>query len=521
MDFRDYTAHETLALIEGVLGRRGEELLRELRSVRQAVDAALHGAEAALSASDSRDGEELAGLVERLTSAAGADARAAEQRVAAEAQAATDAVRRELDDLKEHQKTLAAECSDAQADVASIRGELKEQIEENGRLTAALEAARSDLELRRSEGEAAARDSEALRAELLEANGRIEAALAEAARATEAHAQADAAQQEAETVLEQEAQARAAAEAELAKLRQWLQENERTLQSQETAGKEEDVRLDVGSEAGTRDGRSLDRLLQAFARIAAAGTIAEVSAAIVHALSADFSRVALFSVKGNRLEGTDHVGLDFKSDISKIVIPLTIDTPLCQAVSSGRVESRTARELTDSSRSLFGGSPASVLALPIVVEREAVAVVYADDSEQPASDEAELDRKIKFAELLRQHSAPLLLSLSAELKSLKELRDYATLLLNEVEYLYLADAAAGMGGADLRKRLQDNLECARGIYAQRIKAEGPYAAPLLDERLSTVLGSRSSTQFGRDLAAAAGGKAHSQRTDSHPAAEAS
>src|SRR5262249_487549 len=105
----------------------------------------------------------------------------------------------------------------------------------------------------------------------------------------------------------------------------------------------------------------LDHLLNAFHGLAASNSIPGVLAAIVQGLASEFSRVALFNVQSNRLEGAHQVGFDFKTDISKVVIPLTLDSLLAQAVTSGRIESRTASELADSSRAPFGGSPEAAL----------------------------------------------------------------------------------------------------------------------------------------------------------------
>ena len=48
---------------------------------------------------------------------------------------------------------------------------------------------------------------------------------------------------------------------------------------------------------------------------------------IAAALASEFSRVALFNVNGNRLEGRRQTGFDFGSDISKVAVPLATYTP--------------------------------------------------------------------------------------------------------------------------------------------------------------------------------------------------
>jgi hypothetical protein len=82
---------------------------------------------------------------------------------------------------------------------------------------------------------------------------------------------------------------------------------------------------------------------------------------------------------------------------------------------------------------------------------------------------------------------------------LTELREYATMLVNEIEHVYEADVIAGAAEASITERLGENLRCARQIYAQRVVEEGPAAAGLLEERLSQMV--HLPTAFARDLSA--------------------
>src|SRR5581483_1772587 len=144
----------------------------------------------------------------------------------------------------------------------------------------------------------------------------------------------------------------------------------------------------------------LDRLLHTFGQLAKAHTSAAVLTTLVDGLGAEFSRVALFTVSSNRLEGMHQVGFDFKSDISKVVMPFAKDSEslLMQAVSSGRVQGHTGKRLTEGSCAPFGGNPAFVLTVPITVRSKTIAVIYADTGEQPAA-EVSPERGVKFAEL--------------------------------------------------------------------------------------------------------------------------
>jgi hypothetical protein len=102
--------------------------------------------------------------------------------------------------------------------------------------------------------------------------------------------------------------------------------------------------------------------------------------------------------------------------------------------------------------------------------------------------------------VLRRHTVLALERLTSELKSVGELRAYAQMLLDEVEYMFNADMAASATASERRERLTENLRCARQIFAQRVTVEGPAAASVLDEVLSQMLDKTGDTQFGREFA---------------------
>jgi hypothetical protein len=75
--------------------------------------------------------------------------------------------------------------------------------------------------------------------------------------------------------------------------------------------------------------------------------------------------------------------------------------------------------------------------------------------------------------------------------------------LQEAEEMYSADVEAGRSEEERRSRLQDTVDCARQLYAQRAALEGASAASLLDDRIAAVIAAEPSTPFARDLAAIA------------------
>src|SRR2546425_1289973 len=396
-------------------------------------------------------GKETSVFVERLTAAAAAQAEDARVRARDEAQKIIDGVRQEL---KERTSELTASTS-----------ELNARTSEQIALDAALNEARAQADAVRAEADAVRAEADTLR-----------------------------------TTLEAKLDASVAAEQTL---RQTLSEAEQEIERQRAEAEEAAQAAALREQMARAAPQPLDRLLTIFDQLAKAMTVGDVLTSLVQGLATEFPRVAAFSVGGNHLEGLHQVGFDFKSDISKVVIPMTMDSLLTQAATSGRAQGFVGSEITENSCTPFGGTPAFVLTLPIAVRGETLAVVYADNGDQQPSSGA-AQRGVKFAELLLWHAVPMLSKLSVDREATAEIRKYATLLLTEIENMYEADASDDTDGEQLKSRLKDNLECAKRLYAQRVVSDGvPAAAPLLDEQLAAVLHAKSSTPFGRDLAAVA------------------
>lgn len=206
-------------------------------------------------------------------------------------------------------------------------------------------------------------------------------------------------------------------------------------------------------ESAKSDGRRplIDRLTTVFDRIGNSKTVNETLIAAGYGLAGDFNRVAVFAGE-NRLA------------------QFGADTPMLEPNSQ------------------------SAVVISVVVSGEPVGTILAADAARPDEGGARL------ADILRRHAVLALERLTSELKSVGELRAYAQMLLDEVEYVFNADTTANLTGSERRKRLTENLRCARQIYAQRATVEGPAAASVLDEVLSQLLDKKGDTQFGRELA---------------------
>ena len=420
---------------------------------------------------------ELSAVLDRLVQAADGAARTAREKATAEAQLAID--------------TLTAERTALQQTVrehAEARAALDRTVQEAAEARQALEQAlREQTDAR----QALAQSHAALNADKAEALKRAEslAAVLEAVRSESDHARRD---WQSKLDAADQLLAEAAAQADDAAAR--------AAAAAADADERHSVHLRTVSEQATAFvSRTLDRMLAVSTAFADVTSEDEVLATVVEALATEFSRVVLFKAGLNRLDVVRHVGFDFPSDPTHLVIPHVIDAVIGRAVTSGQIEMMSGDALGAASGTPFGGSPACAIALPIDLVGDACAVLYADDAGLPQQAFAQTELRRTFALLLRQFASPLLLRLPAEMKAIGELREYAAHLVAELENMYAADVGLHRKGADLRRRLQDNLECARGIYAQRVSSEAPAAGALLEEELALAASVSHGTPFGRDL----------------------
>jgi hypothetical protein len=527
MQFSDFAEKETSALLARVSAGSAEASRQHLHAFKAALDAAGQALEAAVEQAPNVEAE-VADLVGRLTEASVAAAEAAAQRVAADAQIATDALRSELsaeskekekilvevgklatekdrlagekdkligerDKLASDRDKLAAALTDASAQGAAARAELKEQQK---RETAAKAAA--DAEVQQLRGEI-----DRTHAESAGAKKRLDAIAAENASQDELLGEAQTQIQAADAKLSAVSDLFKASAARVKALEHAEREHEQALLDLEAKFQTAVNGAATTADAGRPSVSLLDDLLGGFQALSSASTIPDVVTTFMEQVAAEFPRVALFRVKGNRLQGEHHIGFDVKTDITKVALPLGMDSLLTRAASTGRIERLTGSDLADSSRTPFGGTPACALALPIVVHGETLGIVYADDSGQPAAGTAGHELRSRIAEALLQHAVALLMRLTTELRNLAELRAYAASLLTEIEQMYIADVKGGKSSDELHTRLKSNVEYARSIYANRVAFECPDAAALLDDQIVSAVDVHGSMPFGRDLAVVA------------------
>lgn len=618
MDFRDYAATETSALLGRLLSTQAEGAVQQLRALREALDAAARAVEA--SAGVPRAAEKEIGT---LAAKLGAAALAELQRVQQDANAGLETARADLKTHLAENKKLAAALAEARAqeeklrdavqreaeradtadrdldatieahkqvdaarmeaeaaqkkeaharaaleiDLRDLRGLLESTRAEASRLSDQLESEGAQNAILAAEREAAAAECVALTAQLAAATQQFQGVTVQFQAASLQHRNA-VAQLEALTAERDDSRAHAQAlesdqaekddrirqlESEQAareeRIRQFESEqaekDEQVRQlEREQAAKDDQLRAlearladSLGAEAGLRDDAAgsvaeleraraeleavnghaarlaslLDGSVRAMDELGSATNIAELLASLVRQLATAFPRVALFRVKGNHVEGEHQLGFDMTADVSKLMIPLNVDSLITRAAASGVAAQLTGADLAGTNRSPFGETPATAIALPIGFQDETLAVAYLE-SDHAASDEglAAHEAIAGFATLLVRHTAVLVTRLSQELKMLAELREYATMLLQEADQMFAADVEAGKTEAERRRRLQETIDCARQLYAQRAALEGAAAATLLDEQIA--LQASGGTPFAHELAAVAGHDVQQQQS---------
>lgn len=472
-------------------------------------------------------------LVDELTDRAEAETEAAATRVRADADAEMNELR---SDLQQQLENLRSELDDARsktrnlaADLASITNAHEQAEAARQQAEAARQEADADAEDTARKLTAAQRDLQRTmgllafaRAEVEGVTKQLESEAAErakmAAALTAAQAQVQTADDERQALSEQLAALVSRADTlersarELEGVRRDLQaridsaaRTEAALRQELAEASQAPQRPRHESAAPTVDhtawSQRLDRLLTLHQRMAEHRTMSGVLTVLVEAVAQEFTRVALFMVHENHLEGVQQVGLDFRGDVSSLMVPFTLESVLTRVVRTGATEEFTGGDESDSGRALFGGSPAYGIATPIIVQGEMFAVLYADHAE-PAEESIEAARKAKIAQLVVAQATPLLPGLMVEQRAIAELDRYARTLVAQIERVYATDAQRGSTEEVVHTRLQEHVQYAREVFAQRVEGGPAAAAGLLERHLTAARRAEPSTPFGRALASA-------------------
>jgi len=247
--------------------------------------------------------------------------------------------------------------------------------------------------------------------------------------------------------------------------------------------------------AATRTATLLAASVDAIDALAAPAKVEEVLRTLVEQLGRQFERTAIFRVRGKHLQGAHGTGIDLTLDVTKLMIPVSMDSVMTRALVSGAAACLQGEQLAEV-RPPFGGTPAAALAIPIVFGRDTLAVLYADS--RAGLTEAHL----VFATLVARHTTAVLARLAQELKTARELREYAQSLLEEAEQLFVADVEAGRPGPERLQRLRSSLEFTRQLFDQRTALEPVPMPGLLDQQIAAVVAAEPGRPFSRELALA-------------------
>ncbi|HEY7170838.1 MAG TPA: hypothetical protein VH417_08320 [Vicinamibacterales bacterium] len=429
--------------------------------------------------------QELSEVAARLAAAAAVEIEASAAEAAAPLQAEIETLRGEQADAAAREEQLQAEGEELRRRVADLEAEAGQRSSELSSLQAHAGELEAEISKLLSEAATLAADHDRLR-------GEHDAIRAEHAQMLAAQGELTDARVAAEHSLQQTRNLLDAARADALRFSDELE-----ARTAENAVLTEQLE----SALGVHRSALIERLQDVLERVVRSTSVEDVLATVAEGLAEDFSRVAVFTVNDNRLEPTHQYGFDANSGIEKVLVPLNADSLFSQAANADVVQAIAPAAVAKSGGPSFGGAPNRIVTAPVKVRGEVLAVIYADDSGLDAIDEG-VDDRVKLADLLRQTAVLRLDRLTIELKTISELRAYAKMLLDEVEYVYSADANAAKPDGERQARLQENLRCARQIYQQRVTVEGPAVASLLDEHIAETITGKASQPYGKDLARA-------------------
>jgi hypothetical protein len=171
---------------------------------------------------------------------------------------------------------------------------------------------------------------------------------------------------------------------------------------------------------------------------------------------------------------------------------------------SGKLETHFPSGQADADVALpFGGTPSCAMAIPFSLKGVITAVIYADDSDRPEFATAAPQTRAKFAELLHQHAALVLLSVEVSEKAAAEIREFDALLVEEIEYVHNADVKAGKNAIERQQTLRHSVEHARRMHGERTRQDS-VAAVAFDDYLAGIVDARQASVFARELASVLG-----------------
>ena len=466
--------------------RGARELLERTRTEATRVSEALER-EAAQHAIIQEERETLRGQLEQLA----ARVKTVQDEAEIAAQLLRDRFHEELRVARSESEAISTDRDAVRAEAAKLRGETQKLHEEAQTIRALADALRADIDTARAATKKAEADADKARKDIDKAKAETDKAKAETEKARKETEKVRADLEKARADADTLKSSGAGAADELKTLQDMLDASRKHHERHAATIKTLEAQL---HDAETAASATFTGAVRALDALGSAKSVAELFGALVTQVATEMPRVALFRVKGNHLEGEDCAGVDDAAQIRKLVIPMNVDSVITRAVTGGALARADAEQIAQT-RPPLGGSPASAFAVPVVFQGDALAVLYAD-SDKPAS-----QARSSFTLLLVRHATVLLSRLTQEMKVLKELREYATMLLQEAEQMFLADLEAARPAHESIRRLRDTVDCGRQLYTQRAALEGSAAAGIFDEQVALTINAQASP-FAEALGAA-------------------
>ena len=438
---------------------------------------------------------------------------------------------------EEHQQQLQGALAEARVEaertrdlvvqetLAEARAESDEVRERLGRQQS---VALAELETRLRGEAAAALDARALelRAQMQsEMRTAVDAAVSDAVTETERRVRAEADEAVARATREVEERLRSDADAALRLAQEAFEQRlAATVPSPGSAVPAPLLAPDQASaqESEERDARleMLERVLRAVERLDAVPTLRAALDELADVAGREVPRALLFVVRGDRVRGWKASGVtSLPGEFSKVDLPLASVGPFQRAVESAAPVDVSVRSLGPDTGGALSwlevDADAAGLVVPLSVDGQIVALLYADDAGEPA-------REVpgswpESVQLLARHASRVLEVLTARRAaaaraaappspavpasvnqgmSLEEARRYARLVVSEVKLYNEHAVRLGREAHDLRTRLADPIARARRLYDERVPAMLPGREECFEQELQQTLAGGDPSMLG-------------------------
>lgn len=544
MGFQENAESQITTALGAQLAPAAEAILRELEALRVAFDVRYEGVTETVALLRSASPGWLHEVIHRLARAAGEEAEAAAQvaqgQVVEQAQACLEferaqakerlelaqseaAAQREAD--RREQAALREALEEARAQVDALRTDTRAQLEAaRAEQTRLLEQSRAQISAAREEAERAATAHrqlvDDLRAQLEQARADLQQARADADRVEKlAPAQPEAVQTELGARKQPGAPTQVTPAEALGGVRAQLDRPTGSAREEVQPARDPQAQPPALRRAEHEAARD-DRFAPMFSALDEAATLTHALDAVLDGVGAAYSRAALFLVKSDKLQGWRSVGFESEALItSQFEFPLAVDSVLTRAATTRRTIV-TGNGLAPEARPVGAAHEPWAVALPVTVGDRVVAVVYADEGAQGGNRRPPLDREVALdvSERLAGHAGRRLAAIMAtdrigdsdfkpevpttpgvsatsteqtrpaEPVRIDDAQRYARLLMSEMKRYHEADVATGSSDGNLSKRLKDEIERCRRLYATRVPLEARSTVNLLDEAIFEMFG---------------------------------